>query len=396
MGASGETADKGPRSAASRPPARPRLSHPLSGADLATFLSVLVEGGGVSANRLPQAATALAAIVGRLPLTAVERLVVAAKRKQAAESVAPLFIVGHWRSGTTHLYNLMGRAGYGFVPPVAAGIPWDFLTLGTLFGPLLNRLLPKTRYIDNIPVLPDSPQEDELALANMSPLSFYHALYFPERFERFFDRGLFLDGCSPAQIATWQKRFCHFMEKLAIHHRGRRVVIKNPVYTARVGLLHQMLPEAKFIHIHRNPTDVFFSMRNFYRRLFEEFALQRFEQVDIDEVILTTYPRMMDQLEADRRSLPAGSFVEIGYDALIEDPLDTLSQVYGALDLPDFDTHRGLFQQHLSAVRDYRKNRFEHDPATVALVEAHWQPFYERYGYPLSGSKAGKRRTGTA
>lgn len=368
---------------------KPRLSHPLSGADPFTLFDVLVRGRGVAANRLPHLAVVLGSVIGRLPVSAIERVYVATRRRRAGADQPPIFIVGHWRSGTTHLYNLLSRADYGFVPPVAAGLPWDFLTLGAMLGPVLRRLMPETRYIDNIPVRPDSPQEDEIGLANMSARSFYHALYFPRQFERFFDHGLFLDDCTPSQIAAWQRRFRHFLRKLAIHHAGRRIVLKNPVYTARVGMLREMLPDAKFIHIHRHPIDVFFSMRHFYARLFEALALQPYDHVDVDDVILRTYPRMMERLQVDARPLPPDRFVEIGYDQLVGDPIGTLARVYRQLDLPDFDAHRPGFESHLNSVRDYQKNRFGHDAETVAMVEAAWQPAFVRYGYPLISQRAG-------
>ena len=48
------------------------------------------------------------------------------------------------------------------------------LTLGRWLEPLLLKTLPSERFIDNVPVMPDSPQEDEIALANMTEPSFYH------------------------------------------------------------------------------------------------------------------------------------------------------------------------------------------------------------------------------
>ena len=49
----------------------------------------------------------------------------------------PIFLLGHWRSGTTHLYNLLGQGDFAYVDPIAAGLPWEFLTLGRWLRPLL-------------------------------------------------------------------------------------------------------------------------------------------------------------------------------------------------------------------------------------------------------------------
>ncbi|MBC6416906.1 MAG: sulfotransferase, partial [Rhodospirillales bacterium] len=182
-------------------------------------------------------AMALGSAVGRLPFGVLERGLVAAQRRGARLDPPPIFLLGHWRSGTTHLYNLLCKGDFAYVDPIAAGLPWEFLTLGRLFRPLLVKALPEGRFIDAMAVEQDSPQEDELAIANMSVLSFYHAIYFPQRFERFFGPGLLLEGVSPTEQQAWLKRADHLFWKLTRQHGGRRLAIKNPVYTARACLL---------------------------------------------------------------------------------------------------------------------------------------------------------------
>src|SRR5690606_19155516 len=131
-------------------------------------------------------------------------------------------------------------------------------------------------------------------------LSFYHGIYFPRRFDALIDRGVFFDGCSPGQIARWEGCFTHFLGKVALAQGVRPLLVKNPVYTARVALLRRIFPQAKFVHIHRDPLDVFLSMRNFYGRLLEKLALQDLPpELDVEETILRVYDRMMDRFVTD-------------------------------------------------------------------------------------------------
>lgn len=348
---------------------------------------MLLGRGGVAPARLPQAALALGSALGRWPFTTAERAYMAWKRPRLAPLQPPVFIVGHWRSGTTHLYNMMSKADFGFVPPLAAGMPWDLLGLVALLRPLLERALPPDRFIDKIPVLPDSPQEDELALANMCPVSFYHGIYFPKRFAEHFAHGIFLEGCSATEVAAWRDAFRLLLDKLAIQQDGRRIVVKNPVYTARIALLCEMIPGAKFIHVHRNPYEVFVSMRNFYKKLFRELALQDWDHLDVDEIILDTYPRMMERFAAESAELPAGSFVELGYRELVEDPLGALETVYGTLELDGFAAARPRVEAYLETVRGYQKNRFEMSDEAARLIEARWRPWLGRWGYQRPGTE---------
>jgi hypothetical protein len=366
------------------------MAHPLCGANPGTLAAVL-RRAGAPAN--PGAAAIIGlSVLGRWPFSLAERLIMDRKLPEAGSMPAPVFILGHWRSGTTHLYNIMVKSGaWGFVPPVATGLPWDLFGLARAFNPLLEKALPKHRYIDKIPVHPDSPQEDEIAIANMSELSFYHGIYFPRAFSEFVRRGLFFDGCSPAEIAVWKERFVYLMRKLYLHQGEKQLLIKNPVYTGRLAMLREMLPNAKFIHIHRNPYDVFVSMRNFYQKLLAEFALQSHAHVDIDEAILTVYGRMMLALERDSAGLPRDCFVEMRYADLDVRPLETVEEIYSALGLPGFAHARPHFEAYLASVRTFEKNRFAYADEAAAKVEKRLGYFLRKwaYGRPEGGSGLG-------
>ena len=91
--------------------------HPLSGSDLRTLGRALAESGGVGWRSLPQAALVVAAVLARLPFSLWERGEVRRRLDRAAEPAPPIFIVGHWRSGTTHLFNIMSRGGFAYVTP---------------------------------------------------------------------------------------------------------------------------------------------------------------------------------------------------------------------------------------------------------------------------------------
>lgn len=360
------------------------MAHPLSGANLGT-LAAVIGRSGLPSRPLEGAAIGLAAL-GRWPFSTAEKLVMESKLPAPGAMPAPVFILGHWRSGTTHLYNIMCESGdWGFVPPVATGLPWDLFGLAKAFNPLLERALPKHRYIDNIPVTPTSPQEDEIAIANMSEISFYHAIYFPRAFAENIRRGLFFDGCSTADIRNWRKQFTYFLRKLYLHQGEKPLLIKNPVYTGRFAMLMEMFPDAKFIHIHRNPYDVFVSMRNFYAKLLKEFALQGYEHVDIDETVLAVYERMMTAYLRDAEGVPADRLVELRYDELDADPLASVAWVYEQLSLPGFDAARGRFETYLASVSAFEKNRFDYSDEAAAKVEARLKPFIERWGYKRPG-----------
>ena len=355
------------------------MAHPLSGADIGTLIRVFRDGGMV--DRRWRALGIWGSVLGRLPFTTLECILVGKSLPKLEDLPPPVFILGHWRSGTTHLYNLMSLGGFGYVPPLAAGMPWDMFGLARVLRPLLERQLPERRYIDGIPVTPTSPQEDEIALANMSSLSFYHGIYFPRQFDPLIDRGLFFDGCSAEDVARWQRRFGYLMRKLALQ-QGLPLLIKNPVYTGRPAMLKRMFPSAKFIHIHRNPFDVFLSMRNFYVRLLEVMALQEVPAwLDIDATILRVYRRIMDRFEAQTAGWAAPDFIELPYDLLDREPMATLERIYSALEFDGFEASAPRFRAYLDGVRSYRKHTFHGDARTVEMVSSALGHWIGKWGY---------------
>ncbi|GJL92041.1 sulfotransferase family protein [Hyphococcus sp.] len=360
------------------------MAHPLCGANLGT-LAAVIGRSGMPSHPGAGAMIGLAAL-GRWPFSTAEKLVMESKLPKLEDMPTPIFILGHWRSGTTHLYNIMCESGaWGYVPPVATGLPWDLFGIAKVFNPLLEKALPEHRYIDNIPVTPTSPQEDEIAIANMSEASFYHGIYFPRAFAENVQRGLFFDGCSTNDIRNWRKQFTYFLRKLYLHQEEKPLLIKNPVYTARFSMLKEMFPDAKFIHIHRNPYDVFVSMRNFYAKLLKEFALQGYDHVDIDETILNVYERMMTAYERDARDMPADRLIELRYDALDADPVGSVAKIYDQLSLPGFDDAKQRFEQYLASVSSFAKNKFDYSDEAAAKVEARLKPFIDKWGYGRPG-----------
>lgn len=355
--------------------------HPLSGADLATLSHVFRGVGPLAPQARTKAMGIWGAALGRLPFTLAERAWLSGRLPSLEAMPAPVFILGHWRSGTTHLYQVMVEADFGFVPPAATGLPWDLFLIGKLFRKQIEARLPAKRYIDNIPVKPDSPQEDEIALANMSRLSFYHGIYFPRHMQRFVDQGVFFDGVDARAQAQWDATFTYFLRKLFLHQGRKRLLIKNPVYTARMAHLQGLLPGAKFLHIHRDPVDVFLSMRNFYSKLLKEFALQDAAGLDIDELVLSTYARMMSALERDSARAPPGSFAQIRYEDFTANPLPELERVWAELDLGDFAQWQPRFAAYLESVRGFEKNQFARDAGVASMVAArlpHWHALYRK------------------
>jgi len=111
----------------------------------------------------------------------------------------PVFIIGHWRSGTTLLHELLNQDKQFAAPNTyQCFFPSHFLLTEPFFRRILDFVMPEKRPMDNMKLNGISPQEDEFALCNLGAPSPYEWLIFP-REESFFLQSLKIDFLSPAE-----------------------------------------------------------------------------------------------------------------------------------------------------------------------------------------------------
>ena len=139
---------------------------------------------------------------------------------------SPVFVHGFERSGTTHLHNLMSQdPKFGFVTTwQAASPPFCLIGRGWL-DRLFAKTVPKTRPMDRMEVSLDLPQEDDVALAGISHLSYIHMLSFPHRVQEFTDK-YFRARLTAEEEASWEMAYMTVLRKATLASAGRRLVLK--------------------------------------------------------------------------------------------------------------------------------------------------------------------------
>ncbi len=350
------------------------LKHPLCGATLPALAGVVRRAERVPPEAWPWLAYYALLGVLRAPATVAERALLAWRRPPLP---TPLFILGHWRSGTTHLVNLLAATGRFAVPtPVDVGLPAERLVVGRPLEPLLARLVPAGRWIDAVGVDRLAPQEDEVALANLGAPSFFEPYYLPQGFRRRWRDVVFLDE---AGTRRWLDRAARYYARLALEHPGKPLLIKNPVYTARLAALAGRFPAARFVHCVRDPFEVYGSSLRFHEKLGEALGLTRARPDELEATVLETYAEMMRRFERDRAALAPDRVVDVRYEDLRDRPLATLERLYAALGLADFDADRAPIEAHLARVADYRAGRYALDARTRERIAEAWGPWLDRW-----------------
>lgn len=178
------------------------------------------------------------------------------------QSAVPIFIVGMHRSGTTLLERML--SGHSMIGDAGETMAFDaqmqFATDHGMAG----------RYDAAMVRLAAGADYDEVALGY-------------------------------AKAARWLSRGKpYFTEKLPMNFRN-------------VGFITKALPQAKILHLLRDPVDTCFSN---LRTLFSGVAAYSYVQEELAAFYLE-YHRLMEHW---RHALPPGRMMEIGYDELTSDP----------------------------------------------------------------------------
>lgn len=298
----------------------------------------------------------------------------------------PIFILGHWRSGTTHLHNLLCQdRRFGYVSSLQVLAPDLFYVVGEPFKALLRLGTPENRLIDNMSWSIDGPQEEEMALGNISPYSLYHWWSFPKNAKQYFDRYAIFKDVSSEVIETWKEKYMDVVKKATFNMRGRRLVVKNPANTGRIPILLELFPNAKFIFLHRDPYEVFLSTRNLYKKTLPYSQLQEISDQEIDDNILTFYEDMMRHYLEDRALIPPGNLIEIGFKDLDQTPMAVMRHIYQSLNFWPFARARGSIRRYLNSQEDYQKNSYEISAEDIENVNCHWKFAFEEWGYTMQG-----------
>jgi hypothetical protein len=299
----------------------------------------------------------------------------------------PIFIVGHWRSGTSHLHNLLSiDPQFAYPNFVQATHPHTFLTSESRINRsrFVQLLSPRTRMIDNMSASLGSPMEDEVALCILTRMSPILSIVFP-RHRDSYKKYLTFEGLKTSDLDEWKQSFVFFLKKLTLKY-DRPLVLKSPHHTCRIRHILDTFPDARFIHIHRNPYETFKSYKRSIAIAAKLFRLQRAELDDeaLNEEIITQYNVMYNHFFNDRRLIPENQFIELAFEDLEANAIGSLKMIYEKLKFGGFDMAMPLLQSYLDSIRGYRKSSLtELEPTLVKTISRTWSRSFREWGYEM-------------
>jgi omega-hydroxy-beta-dihydromenaquinone-9 sulfotransferase len=355
--------------------------HPLQGMTLGDWWGLLCRHRfAVGLRHVPRALVQTAVSASNSAAARLERGRFG-HRIEAARVESPLFILGHYRSGTTHLHNLLALDPQLAAPTFFQALnPHTFLTTERLGAPVADRLIARRRYQDEMALGAGVPSEDEFAVCAMTGLSPYMGWCFPGDGSDY-DRYLTFRDVPDEEVARWGHGLTTFLKKLTLKYR-RPLVLKSPPHTARIRRLLGLFPDARFVHIRRDPYVVFRSTRHMIRAAQPLYHLRDGPIQDSDDRIISVYNEMHDAYFEERGLIPEGRLCEVGFEDLERNPVGVVGSVYEALGLSGFEGLRPRLETYLGSIAGYRKNRHEEVPEPLRRrIADEWGRSFDEWGY---------------
>lgn len=353
----------------------------------------------------------------------VEVLMYERKVQHQALNEVPVFILGHPRSGTTRLHEVLTKDKAMFHSPttfqcmfsntcIVLYKPLKFLLgkyterkkeegrkAGMTEAELAEIEVALARPMDNVKVSMDSPQEDELALTVLSsgsspymPLMFmscepsfrqyfsfdYESVHVPAELKA--DQSVFQH-----KFEQWKRAFFYFIKKVTFMNdpEGKKhLLLKSPVHTARGKLFVDMFPKAKFIYLHRDPYRTFRSAANMAEKSYSLFYFSRHEKEQVQDFIIEQYKILFKEYVAAKEVIPEQNLIELSFDELTGDLVGSLRKVYDKFGLSGFEEMKPTYEDCAEQNKQFQKNSFVDLSSDLKkVVYEHWKEAFEYFGY---------------
>ncbi|MBQ7499819.1 MAG: sulfotransferase [Clostridia bacterium] len=357
------------------------LAHPLCITRIDVIIKLLAHEKGIRAKSIPQILAALGMSLLTAPATLIEYLLYQGRIKKE-KMRGPVFIMGHWRSGTTLVQYLLAQdPSFGNFDPVLNFAFNFYHVLGWLFRPLTKGSLSETRPQDNMRLSLDLPLEEYMAFAKIEADSLYPVNYFPRSFEKYMNNSYWQD-LPEKKAEKLERKYDLLLKKGSFCNDHKRLLLKSPDNTGRIKVLRKMYPDSKFINIYRDPYVVIRSTMHLYSSVFDLWTLQDMPDEEwLEDRVIDNFIRMYKNYFDELEVMPESDYYEIRFEDFEKDPLPYLKEAYEHLGLGDYEKAEPGFKKYLEEEKNYKKNEYDYPERLKKKVRDRLGFYFEHYGY---------------
>ncbi len=287
-----------------------------------------------SLRYIPRAITYMALLMIQLPFYWIELVLSSKKIKQHTPVNAPIFVLGHWRSGTTTIQRfLCAHKHVEFLDQYLA-----FLPLGTsihqyVFKPVLSgifKIFNIKHPSHHISLTVDFPSEDDIAfcMGGFQETPMWGHIYSKSALS-YFKKFLILKSNS-IERCQFLRKYDYFIKRLSYLKNGNQLILKSPANTCRIPELLELYPQAKFIYISRKPIEVYFSTMKLLTNNKDQW-LQPMCQKGMNDLFKFGYQQTIERYENTKHLIPKNNLLELELEDLKRAPERIQQEIYNHL-----------------------------------------------------------------
>jgi len=337
--------------------------HLMALAPLDVWARLLFTARGVHARYWIRLAFALVSSGAGMACCVIERVLLCPVRmlkfgKDAVFDHPPgvVIVVGYYRSGTTHLHNLLScdpkvvtPRWYQVLAPQGFWLGWSLVRV------MLVPFLGSTRPQDGVAFGPEWPAEDDFALCNWGLCSTLPGRFvFPSQWAAW-SRWNTLEGLSERQINRWRSLTAMLCWKLTRGNRDKVLVLKTPSHTGKIRELDRLFAgKARFVHIARDPEKVIDSNVNMHHRLRGHLLEGGPDDRTVRDRIVDEYESLEAACAEQLAAIDPGRVARIRHKDLVQDPMGELARLSSSIGLQWSDDARERTVHYLHETGAYR------------------------------------------
>lgn len=313
----------------------------------------------------------------------------------------PVFIVGHARSGTTLMHQLLTRddAQFSWFMTYELALPsilqkkvvralgrFDREVLGGAIEGRIraweNRAFEKGRQMH--PMSLTGPEEDEFVFAPTFHSSSLGVVF--AYLDEMVPYNRFDDAIDPATRARLMRYYRECVQRqLYVNGENRIHLSKNPLFSGKVASLLEAFPDARFAVMVRNPFETIPSIQKMMTR---NYVASGTPPGQIERALSTMgddsfyfYRHPFEVLDAK----PEARWTAVPYELLVANPRAALEKVYADLGLDRTATSSVALDAAEGHARDYTP-RHDYSMGEFGLdaraIHDELEPLFERFGWP--------------
>lgn len=283
------------------------------------------------------------------------------------EPSPPIFVMGLPRSGTTHLFNLLSQDESHRSP-----LFWEIMyplplskkgSLSQKKKLLLTNLILyfKNKFVaglDDLHYMESTSPEECLLITTLSLRSmvYVYMANIPS-YQKYIQKSDFLPAFK------WHKRFLQCLE---VQEKRKRWLLKDPCHLEHIPEILETYPNAKFIHINRDPSETIPSICSLTATVRSGFT-NSLDKSLIGSQTLEFWKNVLNKYSNTRDNIDPSRLIDVAYEDLIIDPIRVTKNIYNKFNLDmDVKTENSMVS-YLTKTTGGHKSKHDYTPEEFGL-----------------------------